>query len=115
MGAHYSWMRLENYLWHYTVTGQAILDALEYAYRNTESISKKDGKPVGENGGFLQVSGLKFDVNLEIPSGVKTDANGICGNIQSEQTEQYRCDFHFFHNINSALSDHSSGFQALAK
>lgn len=67
------------------VSGQAILDALEYAYRNTESVSKKDGKPAGENGGFLQVSGLKFDVNLEIPSCVKTDANGMFLSVAGER------------------------------
>ena len=44
-------------------TGQEILDALEMASRSAP----------GENGGFLQVSGLKYTVDLNIPSSVTVD------------------------------------------
>lgn len=45
-------------------TGQEILDALEMSARVCPS----------ENGGFLQVSGLKFSIDTTIPSGVKLDS-----------------------------------------
>jgi len=50
------------------VSGQQILDALEFSYRSMG---------VGENGGFLQLSGLKCAVDTSIPSGVKTDEKGM--------------------------------------
>lgn len=46
-------------------TGQEILDALEMAARSTP----------GENGGFLQVSGLSYTIDTTIPSSVKVDDN----------------------------------------
>ena len=46
-------------------TGQQILDALEMASRSTP----------GENGGFLQVSGMTYTIDTTIPSSVKTDDN----------------------------------------
>ncbi len=48
------------------VTGQQLLDALEMACRNLPE----------ENGGFLQVSGMTYAVNLAIPSSVVTDDKG---------------------------------------
>lgn len=50
------------------VSGQQILDALEFSYRSMGS---------GENGGFLQLSGLKCSVDTSIPSGVRTDDKGM--------------------------------------
>lgn len=47
-------------------TGQQILDALEHASRNLPN----------ENGGFLQVSGLTYEVNTDIASPVKVDEKG---------------------------------------
>ncbi|MCL2343427.1 MAG: 5'-nucleotidase C-terminal domain-containing protein [Firmicutes bacterium] len=47
-------------------TGQQILDALEFSVSQT---------PAAEFGGFLQVSGLQFNVDATIPSPVVTDAN----------------------------------------
>ena len=44
-------------------TGQEIIDALEMASRNCP----------GENGGFLQVSGLKYTIDTTIASSVKVD------------------------------------------
>lgn len=46
------------------VTGQQILDALEFGARAVG---------VSENGGFLQVSGITFDIDSTIPSSVKLD------------------------------------------
>jgi len=50
------------------VSGQQILDALEFSYRSMGT---------GENGGFLQLSGLKCSVDTSIPSGVRTDDKGM--------------------------------------
>jgi 2',3'-cyclic-nucleotide 2'-phosphodiesterase (5'-nucleotidase family) len=47
-------------------TGQEIIDALEMASRNCPT----------ENGGFLQVSGLKYTIDTAVPSSVKVDDKG---------------------------------------
>jgi 2',3'-cyclic-nucleotide 2'-phosphodiesterase (5'-nucleotidase family) len=47
-------------------TGQEIIDALEMAARNCPT----------ENGGFLQVSGLKYTIDTTIPSSVRIDDKG---------------------------------------
>ncbi|MBQ4576522.1 MAG: 5'-nucleotidase C-terminal domain-containing protein [Firmicutes bacterium] len=49
------------------VTGQQLLDALEAGAMNYPE----------ENGSFLQVSGLSYEIHSYIPSGVKMDENGI--------------------------------------
>lgn len=49
------------------VSGQQILDALEMGARFVDT---------AENGGFLQVSGLKYTINTAIPSSVVTDDTG---------------------------------------
>lgn len=54
-----------------TVTGQTILDALEWGAREAQ----EDGS--AENGGFLQVSGVRFDIDLTVPSTVQADENGV--------------------------------------
>ena len=59
-------------------TGQQILDALEMSVRNMTVDA--DGQlliPGHENGGFLQVSGLKFVVDPAIPSTVVIDGDGM--------------------------------------
>ncbi|MBR0137377.1 MAG: bifunctional metallophosphatase/5'-nucleotidase [Erysipelotrichaceae bacterium] len=48
-------------------TGQQILDALEHGARNCP----------GENGGFFQVSGLTYKIDLDVPSSVETDDQGM--------------------------------------
>ena len=62
--------------------GQEILDALEMASRST-MLEISDGEyAVGENGGFLQVSGLKYTIDTSIPSTVEVDDAGMyvsCG------------------------------------
>lgn len=54
-----------------TVTGQQILDALEWGAKDATA----DGSV--ENGGFLQVSGLKYTINTAIPSTVQKDDKGV--------------------------------------
>ncbi len=50
------------------VTGQQIKDALELSVRAVGD---------GENGGFLQVSGLSFDIDSTIPSSVELDEKSM--------------------------------------
>lgn len=49
------------------VTGQQILDALEWGARALPD----------ENGGFLQVSGLSYEIDVTIPSGCLVDERGM--------------------------------------
>ncbi|HWQ59020.1 MAG TPA: bifunctional UDP-sugar hydrolase/5'-nucleotidase [Clostridia bacterium] len=56
------------------VTGQQILDALEMGARNVPE----------ENGGFLQVSGLTYEIHTYMPSSVKTDENGMFVSVEGE-------------------------------
>lgn len=51
-----------------TVTGQQLLDALEWGAKDTG---------VAENGGFLHVSGLKYTIDTNIPSTVQKDEKGV--------------------------------------
>lgn len=53
-----------------TVTGQQILDALEWGAR---SVGLEDG----EEGCFLQVSGITYKIDITIPSTVQKDAKGV--------------------------------------
>ena len=54
-----------------TVTGQQLLDALEWGVREVG---------IAESGGFLQVSGLKYTVDTSIASTVQKDEKGVwCG------------------------------------
>ena len=55
------------------VTGQEIVDMLEYFYRHVQSDYQKDGLEWGEDGSFQQVSGLKFTVDTSIESTVEVD------------------------------------------
>lgn len=49
------------------VTGQQVLDALEWGARVVPS----------ENGGFLQVSGLTYEIHTDVPNGCLEDENGL--------------------------------------
>ncbi|MBQ8564169.1 MAG: bifunctional metallophosphatase/5'-nucleotidase [Firmicutes bacterium] len=51
-----------------TITGQQLLDALEWGARDVG---------VAECGGFLHVSGLKYSINTEIASTVQKDDKGV--------------------------------------
>ena len=59
------------------VTGQEVLDMLEYFYEKTEASYVKDGLAVGEHGSFGHFSGLKCTVHTDIPTSVETDANDM--------------------------------------
>jgi len=54
-----------------TVSGQQILDALEWG------VSGLSADPLSESGKFLQVSGAVYTVDLTIPSTVQLDDHGI--------------------------------------
>ncbi len=54
-----------------TITGQQLLDALEWG------ASKLTADRSVENGGFLHVSGIRYTLDLTIPSTVQSDENGI--------------------------------------
>ena len=60
------------------VTGQQILDALEWGARNVP----------GENGGFLQVSGLTYEIHTYIESGCKSDENGLFTGVKGKYRVQ---------------------------
>ncbi len=54
-----------------TITGQQLLDALEWGAKDVG---------VGENGGFLHVSGITYEIHSYIPSTVQKDDKGVwCG------------------------------------
>ena len=66
------------------VSGQQILDDLEIACRKTEALYKFDGNAVGENGGFRQVSGLKYTIDTSIESPVIVDENNFFAGFSSD-------------------------------
>ena len=56
------------------VTGQQILDALEWGSRNVP----------GESGGFLQVGGLTYEIHTYIDSSCTEDTNGLFTGVAGE-------------------------------
>ncbi len=50
-----------------TITGQQLLDALEWGSKDIE---------VGENGSFLHVSGITYKIDISVPNTTKEDENG---------------------------------------
>lgn len=57
------------------VTGQAVLDALEMTSRRS---------PV-DNGGFAQVSGLKYEIDTTVASSVIVDGNGVFSSVNGKR------------------------------
>ncbi len=53
-------------------TGQQILDGLEWGARMVPD----------EHGGFLQVSGLSYEIDVSVPSGCQKDGNGMMTGIE---------------------------------
>ena len=51
-----------------TITGQQLLDALEWGAKAT---------PDAENGGFLHVSGITYEIDISVPSTVQADEKGV--------------------------------------
>lgn len=66
-------------------TGQEIADALEVAYRVTTGKVAEDGVAVGENGGFLQISGLKFVIDASIETSVELDEREMFVAVKGER------------------------------
>ncbi|MCR5760990.1 MAG: bifunctional metallophosphatase/5'-nucleotidase [Sphaerochaetaceae bacterium] len=62
-------------------TGQEIVDALEWASRNTLAKQNDGGNASGENGGFLQVSGLKYTIDTRVNSTCIKDADGLFAGV----------------------------------
>ena len=60
------------------VKGQQILDALEWGAR----------KVPGENGGFLQVSGLSYEIHSYLPDPCQVDENTMCAGFEGERRVQ---------------------------
>lgn len=58
-------------------SGQEIIDALEHGSRSTKAKTSDGDKAIGESGGFLQVSGLKYTIDTSIPSSVELDSKGM--------------------------------------
>lgn len=67
------------------VTGQEIMDFLEHVNRFVQKEASENGLAVGEDGGFQQVSGLKFTIDTSIPSSVVVDENGMFVSIDGER------------------------------
>ena len=64
-----------NYLCVVELTGQQILDALEWSAHAAP----------GENGGFLQVSGISYEIHTYIDSPCKADENGMFIGVEGER------------------------------
>ncbi len=62
-------------------TGQEIVDALEVSYSMVQAEYAADGKPIGENGEFLHISGMKLTVDTSIVSTVTYDENGMLASL----------------------------------
>jgi 2',3'-cyclic-nucleotide 2'-phosphodiesterase (5'-nucleotidase family) len=60
------------------VTGQQILDALELGTKNYPA----------ESGGFLQVSGMTYEINSELPTSVVVDNTGMFKSVSGEYRVQ---------------------------
>lgn len=55
-------------------TGQEILDALEFGAKNLPS----------EDGGFLQVAGISYEIHTYLKSSIVTDKNGMFEKVNGE-------------------------------
>ena len=65
------------------VSGQQIMDMLEWSVR-CQGLTDDQGNPA-EDGGFLQVAGLRFQVDVDTESTVQADYNDIwCGSPTGE-------------------------------
>ena len=77
-----------NHLCVVEATGQEILDALEMGSRSTMAETGAGEDAVGESGGFLQVSGLRYTIDTSVDSTVKVDKDGMfvsCGQQRRSQ------------------------------
>ncbi|MGN1095204.1 MAG: bifunctional metallophosphatase/5'-nucleotidase [Eubacteriales bacterium] len=67
------------------VTGQQIIDCLEMASRFTQPVTSDNGIWIGENGGFQQVSGLKYTIDTSVESSIVLDSNGGFVSVSGER------------------------------
>lgn len=58
------------------VTGQDILDALEFGARQVGLTDEETGARA-ENGGFLQVAGLTYEIDTSVPDTIPVDDKGV--------------------------------------
>ena len=65
----------DNHICILEVTGQQILDALEWGVRDIPE----------ESGGFLHVAGMSFEIDVSVPSGCVADDDGMCIDIKGER------------------------------
>ena len=66
-------------------TGQQIIDVLEYCSAKTQGITNLDGNPVGEFGGFLQVSNLKYTIDTSVEPTIILDENNMLVSIEGNR------------------------------
>lgn len=66
-------------------TGSQVLDALELASRATPKQQNDGSRALGEVGGFLQVSGLKYTIDTSIPSSVELDGRDMFVGVNGER------------------------------
>lgn len=66
-------------------TGQEILDALEVASRFTAMEYAGDGLAIGEDGGFLSVSGMRYTIDTAVESTVVMDENDFFVEVDGER------------------------------
>lgn len=74
-----------NYICMVETTGQKILDALELGSINTMKNQNDGTNAIGESGGFLQVSGLKYTIDTSIKSSVVKDEKGFFSGVAGER------------------------------
>ena len=72
-------------------TGQEILDCLEMCYRIVLPEVSDGENAIGEDGGFQQVSGLKFWVDTSIESSVVVDENDLFISVTGERRVKDVC------------------------
>ena len=78
-------MPFQNELASCYATGQQICDSLEFAASKCEKIYSFDGNAVGENGAFLQVSGLRYTIDTSIDSPVVVGEDGMFSRFEGEE------------------------------
>ncbi|MBP9997527.1 MAG: bifunctional metallophosphatase/5'-nucleotidase [Lachnospiraceae bacterium] len=66
-----------------SATGQQIIDALEMGTTVTGEWDDEWDSPA-ENGGFMQVAGMRYTIDATIPSSVQTDENDLFKSVDGE-------------------------------
>lgn len=67
------------------VTGQEVLDMLEYFYSVVESEYRNETSAIGEDGSFGQISGLKLEVDTSIKTPCVMDSNWSLLKIEGQR------------------------------